>query len=79
MRVLLVEDEQPLAKYVAAGLRKHGFAVDAWSFRCAASYRKRLAFPADPRALSTSASPKAGDASNLPASAALTCHKKLAK
>ncbi|GAB3464545.1 response regulator transcription factor [Actinophytocola sediminis] len=28
MRVLLVEDEQPLAKYVAAGLRKHGFAVD---------------------------------------------------
>ncbi|MFL6122916.1 response regulator transcription factor [Actinophytocola sp.] len=28
MRILLVEDEQPLAKYVAAGLRKHGFAVD---------------------------------------------------
>ena len=28
MRVLLVEDEQSLAKYVAAGLRKHGFAVD---------------------------------------------------
>ncbi|HEY2064189.1 MAG TPA: response regulator transcription factor [Amycolatopsis sp.] len=28
MRVLLVEDERPLAKYVAAGLRKHGFAVD---------------------------------------------------
>jgi DNA-binding response OmpR family regulator len=28
VRVLLVEDEQPLAKYVAAGLRKHGFAVD---------------------------------------------------
>jgi DNA-binding response OmpR family regulator len=28
MRVLLVEDEQPLAGYVAAGLRKHGFAVD---------------------------------------------------
>ena len=28
MRVLLVEDEQPLAKYVAAGLRRHGFAVD---------------------------------------------------
>ncbi|TVT59048.1 response regulator transcription factor [Amycolatopsis rhizosphaerae] len=28
MRVLLVEDEQPLAKYVAVGLRKHGFAVD---------------------------------------------------
>ncbi|WP_103342254.1 response regulator transcription factor [Amycolatopsis sp. CA-126428] len=28
MRVLLVEDEQPLAKYVAAGLRKQGFAVD---------------------------------------------------
>jgi DNA-binding response OmpR family regulator len=28
MRVLLVEDEQPLAKYVAAGLRKHGFVVD---------------------------------------------------
>lgn len=28
MRVLLVEDEQPLAKYIAAGLRKHGFAVD---------------------------------------------------
>ncbi|RKR88274.1 DNA-binding response OmpR family regulator [Micromonospora pisi] len=28
MRVLLVEDEQPLAGYVAVGLRKHGFAVD---------------------------------------------------
>ncbi|MFD5318796.1 response regulator transcription factor [Streptomyces sp. NPDC127098] len=28
MRVLLVEDEQPLARYVAAGLRRHGFAVD---------------------------------------------------
>lgn len=28
MRVLLVEDERPLAKYIAAGLRKHGFAVD---------------------------------------------------
>ncbi|MGW1998023.1 response regulator transcription factor [Embleya sp. NPDC001921] len=28
MRVLLVEDEQPLAGYIAAGLRKHGFAVD---------------------------------------------------
>src|SRR5882757_8123529 len=28
MRVLLVEDEQSLAKYVAVGLRKHGFAVD---------------------------------------------------
>jgi hypothetical protein len=28
MRVLLVEDEQPLARYVAAGLRKHGFVVD---------------------------------------------------
>ncbi|MGV9311673.1 response regulator transcription factor [Streptomyces sp. NPDC003691] len=28
MRVLLVEDEQPLAGYVAAGLRKHGCAVD---------------------------------------------------
>jgi DNA-binding response OmpR family regulator len=28
MRILLVEDEQPLAKYVVAGLRKHGFAVD---------------------------------------------------
>ena len=28
MRVLLVEDEEPLARYVAAGLRKHGFAVD---------------------------------------------------
>ncbi len=28
MRVLLVEDEQPLARYIAAGLRKHGFAVD---------------------------------------------------
>src|ERR1044072_1936811 len=27
MRVLLVEDEQPLAGYIAAGLRKHGFAV----------------------------------------------------
>ncbi|MEU5159201.1 response regulator transcription factor [Streptomyces sp. NPDC020875] len=28
MRVLLVEDEQPLAGYVAAGLRKYGCAVD---------------------------------------------------
>ncbi|BCJ70407.1 response regulator transcription factor [Polymorphospora rubra] len=28
MRVLLVEDEQPLATYIAAGLRKHGSAVD---------------------------------------------------
>ncbi|WP_129842090.1 response regulator transcription factor [Streptomyces sp. RFCAC02] len=28
MRVLLAEDEVPLAKYVAAGLRRHGFAVD---------------------------------------------------
>ncbi|GAA5174500.1 response regulator transcription factor [Pseudonocardia eucalypti] len=28
MRVLLIEDEQPLAGYIAAGLRKHGFAVD---------------------------------------------------
>ncbi|MFF3501638.1 response regulator transcription factor [Streptomyces sp. NPDC003247] len=28
MRVLLVEDEQPLARYIATGLRKHGFAVD---------------------------------------------------
>lgn len=28
MRMLLVEDEQPLAGYIAAGLRKHGFAVD---------------------------------------------------
>lgn len=28
MRVLLVEDEQPLASYIAAGLRKHGCAVD---------------------------------------------------
>jgi DNA-binding response OmpR family regulator len=28
MRVLLVEDEQPLAGYIAAGLRKHGFTVD---------------------------------------------------
>ncbi|GAB2596914.1 response regulator transcription factor [Streptomyces capparidis] len=28
MRVLLVEDEQPLAGYVAAGLRRNGFAVD---------------------------------------------------
>jgi DNA-binding response OmpR family regulator len=28
MRVLLVEDEEPLAGYIAAGLRKHGFAVD---------------------------------------------------
>ncbi|MFI6299434.1 response regulator transcription factor [Nonomuraea sp. NPDC050790] len=28
MRVLLAEDERPLAKYIAAGLRKHGFAVD---------------------------------------------------
>ena len=28
MRVLLVEDEQPLARYIAAGLRKHGCAVD---------------------------------------------------
>ncbi len=28
MRVLLVEDEVPLAGYIAAGLRKHGFAVD---------------------------------------------------
>ncbi|SHN29904.1 response regulator transcription factor [Cryptosporangium aurantiacum] len=28
MRVLLVEDEQPLAAYIAVGLRKHGFAVD---------------------------------------------------
>jgi DNA-binding response OmpR family regulator len=28
MRVLLVEDERPLAGYIAAGLRKHGFAVD---------------------------------------------------
>ncbi|GAA2124160.1 DNA-binding response regulator [Glycomyces algeriensis] len=26
--MLLVEDEQPLARYIAAGLRKHGFAVD---------------------------------------------------
>jgi DNA-binding response OmpR family regulator len=28
VRVLLVEDERSLAGYVAAGLRKHGFAVD---------------------------------------------------
>jgi DNA-binding response OmpR family regulator len=28
VRVLLVEDEQPLAGYIAAGLRKHGCAVD---------------------------------------------------
>ncbi|MEV0809723.1 response regulator transcription factor [Micromonospora sp. NPDC050200] len=28
MRVLLVEDEQPLAGYITVGLRKHGFAVD---------------------------------------------------
>ena len=28
MRILLVEDEQPLAGYIAIGLRKHGFAVD---------------------------------------------------
>ncbi|WTW99179.1 response regulator transcription factor [Streptomycetaceae bacterium NBC_01309] len=28
MRVLLVEDERPLARYIAVGLRKHGFAVD---------------------------------------------------
>jgi DNA-binding response OmpR family regulator len=28
MRVLLVEDEQPLARYIAVGLRKHGFAAD---------------------------------------------------
>ncbi|MBT2226329.1 response regulator [Nonomuraea sp. NEAU-A123] len=28
MRVLLVEDEQPLAGYTEAGLRKHGFTVD---------------------------------------------------
>ncbi|MFD0887984.1 response regulator transcription factor, partial [Streptosporangium algeriense] len=28
MRVLLVEDEQPLARYIQAGLRKHGFTVD---------------------------------------------------
>lgn len=28
MRVLLVEDEEPLAGYVALGLRRHGFAVD---------------------------------------------------
>jgi DNA-binding response OmpR family regulator len=28
MRVLLVEDEQPLASHIAAGLRKHGCAVD---------------------------------------------------
>ncbi|PRY02499.1 response regulator transcription factor [Allonocardiopsis opalescens] len=28
MRVLLVEDEHSLAKYLAVGLRRHGFAVD---------------------------------------------------
>ncbi|WP_052847596.1 response regulator transcription factor [Streptomyces avicenniae] len=28
MRILLVEDEQPLARYIAVGLRKHGYAVD---------------------------------------------------
>lgn len=28
MRVLLVEDERPLAGYIALGLRKHGFVVD---------------------------------------------------
>jgi DNA-binding response OmpR family regulator len=28
MRLLLVEDEQPLAGYIATGLRKHGFVVD---------------------------------------------------
>ncbi|GLW12679.1 DNA-binding response regulator [Microtetraspora sp. NBRC 13810] len=28
MRVLLVEDEEPLAGYIMVGLRKHGFAVD---------------------------------------------------
>jgi len=28
VRILLVEDEQPLAGYIAIGLRKHGFAVD---------------------------------------------------
>jgi DNA-binding response OmpR family regulator len=28
VRVLLVEDEQPLARYIAVGLRKHGLAVD---------------------------------------------------
>jgi DNA-binding response OmpR family regulator len=28
VRVLLIEDEEPLAGYIATGLRKHGFAVD---------------------------------------------------
>ncbi|MGP4110770.1 response regulator transcription factor [Streptomyces sp. 4N509B] len=28
MRILLVEDERPLARYVATGLRRRGFAVD---------------------------------------------------
>ncbi|MDT0342683.1 response regulator transcription factor [Streptomyces litchfieldiae] len=28
MRILLVEDEQPLAGYIAVGLRRNGFAVD---------------------------------------------------
>ncbi|GHG22446.1 MULTISPECIES: response regulator transcription factor [Amycolatopsis] len=46
MRVLLVEDEQPLAKYVAAGLRKHGFAVDV-AFDGRAALDKCVATPYD--------------------------------
>jgi DNA-binding response OmpR family regulator len=46
MRVLLVEDEQPLAKYVAAGLRKHGFAVDV-AFDGRAALDKCMVTPYD--------------------------------
>jgi DNA-binding response OmpR family regulator len=46
VRVLLVEDEQPLAKYVAAGLRKHGFAVDV-AFDGRAALDKCLVTPYD--------------------------------
>jgi DNA-binding response OmpR family regulator len=46
MRVLLVEDEQPLAKYIAAGLRKHGFAVDV-AFDGRAALDKCVATPYD--------------------------------
>jgi DNA-binding response OmpR family regulator len=46
MRILLVEDERPLAKYVVAGLRKHGFAVDL-AFDGGTALEKCVATPYD--------------------------------
>jgi hypothetical protein len=61
MRVLLVEDEQPLAAYIAAGLRKHGFAVDLATGALAASTRPRGRLASNPRC----AGDQAGDTVNM--------------